>query len=385
VTVTVLLAVHNGRPYLQEAVQSVLDQTFSDIELLIVDDASTDGGVDELPADSRIRIVRNEKNLGQVPSLNRGLGEARGTYVARLDADDVMLPTRLERQVAILENESTVALVGTWLDVVDDRGRRWATLRGRLDDYADFVSAIIRDRIPFGHPSLMYRRDVVVELGGYDPALAPAEDKDLYRRLALGRYEARVVEEALVRYRRHGKQLSQVQVAVQLSNDYTGQERFLGALDSRTPATPMRLLLAGHHAYWSEPPLRELESFLEGMTERLGLADAERDAIARVIATRCARTLLRGWSAPSPDYRARAEAPAAFIAAHGDFPARASLRLQPLLRTTRWLGIAAGGTRTRARRSLRNERLTGVRGFLRRSRLLRRLYTRLLGFRLLDE
>src|SRR5581483_7441972 len=108
--VTVLLAVRDGEPYIGEAVESVLDQTFTDFELLLVDDASTDGtvAVVERLGDERIRILRNERNLGQVPSLNRGLGEARGEYVARLDADDACLPTRLARQVEILDAEPRV-------------------------------------------------------------------------------------------------------------------------------------------------------------------------------------------------------------------------------------------------------------------------------------
>lgn len=383
-TVTVLMAVHNGGAYLQEAVASVLSQTFSDLELLIIDDASTDHAIDDLPRDSRLRVLRNDRNIGQVPSLNRGLSEARTAYVARLDADDLMLPTRLERQVAVLDEHPAVALVGTWMDVVDERGRILAPLRGRIDSYAGFVSAILSDRIPFGHPSLMYRRDVVLRLGGYDPSLAPAEDKDLYRRLALQRYEARVVPEPLVRYRRHEAQLSQVQVAKQLANDYAGQERFLSALDPDTPARTLRLLLAHDAAYWTETPLADLEPVLTAMTERLQLTPVERDAVARTIARRCALTLLHGWSSRSPDYSVRAFPAAAFVAAHGDTRLRLSLGLQPPIRATRPIGVIVGATRTRTRQALRSPVLEPPRRLLRRSRLLRRLYAKLLGFRLLD-
>src|SRR5205823_8256702 len=120
-----------------DAVASVLDQTHRDFELLIVDDASTDDTVATIErfGDARIRLLRNERNLGQVPSLNRGLREARGEIVARIDADDVARPTRLERQVAALDAEPRVGLVGTWLELVDERGRHVGALERRLDDF----------------------------------------------------------------------------------------------------------------------------------------------------------------------------------------------------------------------------------------------------------
>ena len=380
------MAVWNGGAYVHEAVSSVLRQTFSDFELLIVDDASTDGAIAELPRDERIRVLRNERNLGQVPSLNRGLQEARGAYVARLDADDVMLPTRLERQVAVLDANPLVALAGTWMDVVDDAGRRWGTTRGRIDSYIDYVAALLLDRIPFGHPSIMYRSDAVRALGGYEVSLAPSEDKDLYRRLALERHEARVVPEALVRYRRHEMQLSQLQIERQLANDHASQERFLTELAPHLPARTLRLVLAAEPAFWAEPPLGELESFLDGTTARLRLTRQEHEALGRFIAARCMRALRTGWSAQCAVDKSRAAAPAAFASAHGGPGASAGLALLPLLLGLRPVGVRLGSSRLRARRALRHSaRMAHLRALAQRSRTLRRLYTALLGFRLLDD
>ena len=384
--VTVLIAVHNGGAYLRDAVGSVLAQTFTDLELLLVDDASTDGAFGALPPDERIRVLRNDRNLGQVPSLNRGLLEAQGEYIARLDADDLMLPTRLDRQVAVLDAEPQVALVGTWLDVVDERGRRWGTVRGHMETYADFVIAILTDRIPFGHPSITFRRDVVQALGGYEASLAPSEDKDLYRRLALGRHEARVVAAPLVRYRRHNAQLSQVHMARQLANDHTGQERFLTALAPELPARSVRLLLSGDAEFWTSTPLDELESLLDGATERLELSAEERNTVGRSIARRCVRTLTAAWSVPGTADATHARAATAFAAAHGSAAVQASLAIQPAIRLTRPAGALLGSTRVHARRALRRSaRLAQVRKLARRSRLLRRVYTTLFGFRLLDD
>ena len=113
--VTVLLAVHDGEDYLRPALASVLGQTVGDLELLVVDDGSTDSTPTILSGldDTRLRVLRNDARLGLAASLNRGLDEARGTYVARLDADDVAMPRRLDRQLARLRARPVPAVVGS--------------------------------------------------------------------------------------------------------------------------------------------------------------------------------------------------------------------------------------------------------------------------------
>jgi glycosyltransferase involved in cell wall biosynthesis len=284
--VTVLLAVRDGLPWVRDAVESVLAQTFGDFELLVIDDASGDGTPAAIEAygDPRIRVLRNDANAGQVPSLNRGLREARGEYVARLDADDQMLPERLERQVALLDGDASVALVGTWMDVVDERGRPWGRLRGHVRDFPEFVFAILADRYPWGHPSLMFRRASVLELGGYDETLAPSEDKDLYRRLALARLEARGIEEPLVRYRRHERQLSQEQAEIQLRHDWESQERFLAELAGGDDAARLRRMLSDGPA-----DSELLAQLLDGAERRLTLSTAERAKLAGLLERHLAR------------------------------------------------------------------------------------------------
>ena len=360
--VTVLIAVHDGEPYLQQAIDDVVAQTFEDFELLVVDDASQDRTAAILRAcsDPRLRVLVNEKNLGQASSLNRGLAEARGEYVARIDADDRMLPTRLERQVNVLDDEPEVSLVGTWIDVVDESGRLWATIRGDITSFGELVAAILTDSYPFGHPSLMYRRDVVRDLGGYDPTLAPAEDKDLYRRLALAGGQARVVREPLVRYRRHGAQLSQMQRTHQLAVDHKGQERFLAELVGVTHAAALRHLLA--EGTTQDGVASELlEELFAGTRTRLALDDAECRNLRRIVAAHLTRRAV----AAGPDG-------AAALAWAGRWhpPARAARPLLPLVPPVRLAGRML-------QRTLRGSTLEPIRRHARRSRWLRSLYSRL--------
>ena len=239
--VTVLLAVYNGGPYVRECVSSVVGQTFGDFEFVIVDDASTDDtiGIVESFGDPRIRLMRNERNLGQVPSLNRGLREATGEYVARIDHDDWCRPTRLERQVAVLDAQPDVALVGAWMDVVEEGGRTITRLRSTIADFVEFLFQTLTMQVLISHPAAMYRRTPVLELGGYDESTAPSEDKDLWRRLALERRDARLVPEPLVLvYRLHEAQLSQLHATYQREVDERSQERFLAALSRTRPCGP---------------------------------------------------------------------------------------------------------------------------------------------------
>lgn len=199
--VTVLVAVHNGERHLRASIQSVLAQTFEDFELLVVDDASTDGTREILDAfaEPRMRILTNTQNLGLTRSLNRGLREARGRYVARQDADDLSDPPRLARQVALLESRPELALVASQYRRIDDSGEvesarevpteaidiRWRLL---------FLNA-------FTHSSVTFRRDVVLALGGYDERYSYAQDYDLWSRIAAA-HEVAALPESLVRYRR---------------------------------------------------------------------------------------------------------------------------------------------------------------------------------------
>ena len=374
--VTVLLAVHDGEPYVRRCIETVLSQTFEDFELLVVDDASSDETPRTVASfdDGRIRVLRNEMNLGQVASLNRGLREARGELIARIDHDDWCRPARLERQVAVLDVEPGVGLVGTWLQAVDEGGQTVSWLRETIDDYAQFVYQTLIMRVYVSHPSAMYRLSPVLELGGYNEATGPAEDKDLWRRLLLAGWDAHIVPEPLVVYRLHDAQLSQTRAEYQQRVDGESQERFLAELAPGLSVHAIRLGLADDPAFWRErldagELLRALAAILDGARARLGLGDAEAHRLEQLTA----RWLLR--VARRRPWRAEALALAAWSLRrippqHRLAAATAQVASFPLAPLRLWM--------RRAGRAL--ARLPALRG-ARRSRVARRVYGKLVGGR----
>lgn len=204
-TASVLLPVWNGEQYLAEAVESVLAQSFEPIELLIVDDGSTDATPDLACAfarrDARVRVIPMERR-GLGHALNAGIALARGRYVARMDADDFSHPTRLEKQIAFLETNPECVAVGSAIEVVDESGAPVGTSIFPEDHLAIVDTLLHRRGTAVAHPTVVVRREAYVAVGGYRPEWFPAEDLDLWFRLSrIGRLAN--LREPLLRYRRH--------------------------------------------------------------------------------------------------------------------------------------------------------------------------------------
>jgi glycosyltransferase involved in cell wall biosynthesis len=156
--VTVLMTLYNKGPYVEEAVRSVLANTFTDLELLVVDDASTDGGLEVVRAiaDPRIRILASAVNTGRAAAANRGYDAATGEYIAVLDADDRMHPERLLRQLTHLEAHPEVGVCGSWLDFFGGR-----TLVHRLPEEDEAARALTVFGMPVSYGACMFRRSVL--------------------------------------------------------------------------------------------------------------------------------------------------------------------------------------------------------------------------------
>lgn len=207
--ISVAMSVYNNAPYLAPAIESILAQTFTDFEFLIVDDGSTDGSgeiIDRFAADdSRIRPI-HQANAGLIVSLNRMIDEARGQLIARMDGDDIALPERFARQLAYLEAHPAIGVLGTGCTVIEEDGRPSET---RFENVISTEAILddLRNGPPLCHPSVMMRRDVVRAVGGYHRAYRHCEDYDLWLRLS-ERVDMANLQERLLLYRHSASQVS---------------------------------------------------------------------------------------------------------------------------------------------------------------------------------
>jgi glycosyltransferase involved in cell wall biosynthesis len=216
-TVSVLMPVYNAEPYLAEAVESILGQTFADFELLIVNDGSTDRSVAILERyaarDGRIRLT-SRPNTGYAAALNELLHLADAEFVARMDADDVALPQRLARQVDFLRTHPEVVCVGTAVRLIDAAGRFLGDAHPGMD-HEEIQRRALAGDCPLNHPSTMMRRAAVQAVGGYHLEFQPAEDLDLWLRLAeVGQLTN--LPEVLMKYRQHARSFSEQHQRLQL-------------------------------------------------------------------------------------------------------------------------------------------------------------------------
>jgi len=200
---SVVMPVRNGARWLNEAIDSIVEQTFPGFELLAIDDGSTDESPeilnDRARRDDRIRTLR-QSSLGLSAALNYGLAEARGSLLARLDADDCAAPRRLERQIQVLSGNPDIGLLGSWAERIDERGRPRGSLKP--ETHPEKLAEILTRSNPFVHSSIVFRIEIVRRLGGYRAAFEGAEDYDLWLRMSEVTRIANVAE-PLVQYRRH--------------------------------------------------------------------------------------------------------------------------------------------------------------------------------------
>lgn len=181
---TVLLPVHNGMPYLPEALDSILQQTERELKVIVLDDGSMDGTKEYLRtvADSRLTIITSDR-IGLPAVLNHGLTMVTTEYVARMDADDIAVPERIGKQLAFLETHPEYILAGSWIEYMDETGMRksWA-IKMPLDD-RDIRSTMAQRGSAIFHATVMLRTEAFRAAGGYDSSTYPAEDYDLFFRI----------------------------------------------------------------------------------------------------------------------------------------------------------------------------------------------------------
>ncbi|HOT90782.1 MAG TPA: glycosyltransferase family A protein [Anaerolineae bacterium] len=182
--VSVIMPVYNAMPYLPLAVESILQQTFTDFEFIILDDGSTDTGATYLRAlnDARVVLLQDNENQGYTRRLNQGIALARGKYLARQDADDVSLPERFARQVAQLDKNTELAALFSAYETIDENGNTLSRQHPPIG-FSALRQALFYTN-PLSHGSAMMRRECLQAVGGYNTAFEPAEDYELWLRLA---------------------------------------------------------------------------------------------------------------------------------------------------------------------------------------------------------
>ena len=229
--ISIVMAVHNGLPYLEDCLASVLSQSFADFEFIVIDDGSSDGSTLVLEAaaarDKRIRLIRNVGNIGLTRSLNVGLDHARGEFIARIDADDRCRKNRLEVQLAAMLDDPGLIILGSGYRIIDEHGAQQGQVAIALSD------ARIRWLMGFSpasfHPTYFFRR--LAPDGTpvrYDESFRTAQDFDLWSRLA-EQGKGRVLADVLIDYRRHAGGISVAQQARQAEDGRKVSHRNLAA------------------------------------------------------------------------------------------------------------------------------------------------------------
>jgi hypothetical protein len=330
--ISVLLPVKNGLPFLHDAIASLVAQTHPDVEILVIDDGSTDGGPQEVIAQalSHVRVIKSS-GQGLAAALNAGLRAATGVFVARQDADDWSHPERLARQFEYLSQHPGIDVLATCAEFVDREGRpvetSWTMSVRREQDASqtpDALADLLPRRAAIVHGSIMARRDVLREAGGYRSQAVYAEDYDLWLRL-LPRTRFAKLPTRLYTYRLHDVTVSQQYRDIQLRSSIRAKLEYL---QRRFPhlTTGTRLLLAGDPR--DTGPWREIAADLKLTITAQTLPASPEPLTDPALAAALADTdilaildldLLENWIARLPDAEATAlPLPAASDAARAD-------------------------------------------------------------------
>ncbi len=196
------MSVYNGAKFLDEAIDSILSQTFTDFEFIIIDDASSDTSLQVINSykDARIIVLQNTKNIGLTKSLNIGIAEAKGKYIARMDADDISMPKRLEKQFDFMEEHPEFAFCGSKAISINEEGQEVKYLPDTVCD-KDIILAYIFFKNMFIHSTLFIEKKVLTDVGGYDEEFTRSQDYRLYLKLFTNNYFGTNLNEYTLKYR----------------------------------------------------------------------------------------------------------------------------------------------------------------------------------------
>ena len=208
--ISLIMSVYNGEDYLTEAIESVLNQTFKDFELIVINDCSTDKTPQILKSfeekDERVKVHTNEVNLRLPSSLNKAISYAQGKYIARMDADDICLPDRLQKQYDFMEANPHISLSSCRFMTLKNGVVSSGGCGGKSDN--ESVKALLLVTNPILHPGIIANADVIRSLL-YDKTFTCTEDMELWTRFVMAGYNVEIMPEYLMIYRLHDKQITE--------------------------------------------------------------------------------------------------------------------------------------------------------------------------------
>ena len=244
--VSVIMSTYNRESMLKESIDSVLTQTFEDIEFIIINDASTDStqSIIENYNDSRIRLYSNNQNCGCTFNYHNANNLAKGKYIAHIDDDDIFLPEKLQKQVDFLEQNPDIDMVGTYIETFGDGARPSWVFYSKPEEI-DFLMNLYN---PLCHSSVMYRKSFLDKHAiNYDISKKCAQDYDFYKQFVLKGAKISNLPDVLVRYRMHANRLTDVKETqeIQIKNAEIVKKELLSR-------------------FFSDNELVELENFLKG-------------------------------------------------------------------------------------------------------------------------
>ena len=217
IEVTVLMPVYNVAKFIRESIESILNQTITSFELVIIDDGSVDNSADIIRSyqDPRIHLILNKKNIGLVKTLNKGIELARGNFIARIDQDDICHPERLEKQLDFVKINPEIILVGSGCIEIDENGNKIATHQ-YPSKHNKLLHNLLKLKAFFPHSSAFFNKIKVRKLGGYNINLNGAEDYDLWLRItSMGVISC--VTEPLIKLRKHSTSMTAKNMTLSIS------------------------------------------------------------------------------------------------------------------------------------------------------------------------
>lgn len=258
--ISVIMSVYNGEKYLSEAIESVINQTLRNWEFIIINDCSTDSTgeilADFLQKDERIKVYTNEVNLKLPASLNKAISLCSGKYIARMDADDICLPGRLEKQYKFMEENSDVALSSCRFLTVKNDVYMSGGAGGRCDNEA--LRAMLLVSNPILHPGVIAKAEVMKKFK-YDTTLTCTEDLELWTRMATENRKIQIFPECLLIYRLHDKQITSTTLERQHTEVLKIQQKYYASLASEMDEEMQKFYIGG--IYFKEHA--DINKFLE--------------------------------------------------------------------------------------------------------------------------